>query len=410
MHLLTRTSTILIFVLSILTQGIIAQTSFDFSAYESFLTKHVKEGKLAGAVSLVSHGDKVVHDKAFGYNSLEDQSEMTADKLFYIQSMTKPIVSVAFMTLYEQGYFSLNDPVANYIPEFADLKVMELKYDDAGTMTGVDYVPLKRPVEIWHLLSHTAGFSHGLGDNEYDQKLAGILYPEMSENPMHTNIESRVKALLGYPLMGQPGEQWNYSASPDVLAYLIEIFSGRTAADYIQETIFNPLGMTSAGYNVKDQDLNRVAGLHQLNETGGLDAVPQWSPLQGNQIYGGTHGLFCSARDYMKFGQMLLNGGAYNGSRILSPKTIELMTENFIEGLPFNPGNGFGLGFGMRTDLSDSKLVGSEGTYYWSGAFNTYFFVDPVEDIVAILMTQSWPFTNYYGSMMRQMVYSAMSE
>ena len=124
----------------------------------------------------------------------------------------------------------------------------------------------------------------------------------------------------------------------------------------------------------------------------------------------GSHSLFQILVKWLKFGQMLLNGGSYDGVRILCPKTLELMTENFIEGMPFNPGNGFGLGFGMRTDLSDSKLVGSEGTFYWSGAFNTYFFVDPVENIVAILMTQSWPYTNYYGSMMRQMVYSAMSQ
>ena len=324
--------------------------------------------------------------------------------------MTKPIVSVAFMTLYEKGYFMLTDPVSKYIPEFADLKVLQVNYDDAGEMAGVDYVPLNKPVEIWHLLSHTAGFSHGLGDNDYDKKLAAVLYPEMSEKPMHPNIESRVKALLQYPLMGQPGEQWNYSASPDVLAYLIEIFTGKTAAEYLDEVIFSPLKMETAGYNVEESHLNQVVGLHQYDESGKLSAVPQWSPLQNNMIYGGTHGLFCSASDYMKFGKMLLNGGAIEGHRVLSPKTLELMTSNFIDGFPYSSGNGFGLGFGVRTDLADSRLVGSEGAYYWSGAFNTYFFVDPVEDIVAILMTQSWPYTNYYGTMMRQMVYTAMSK
>ena len=386
-----------------------AQTSFDFSHYESFLKEHIDQGKIAGAVSLVSQGDRIVHDQSYGYDNIVEKSPMTSDKLFYIQSMTKPIVSVAFMTLYEQGHFSLTYPVSKFIPEFENLKVIEVQTGEDGTPTGVEYVDLVRPVEIWHLLSHTAGFSHGLGPHEYDQKLSALLYPEMQEKPGHANIESRVKALMSYPLMGQPGEQWNYSASPDVLAYLIQIITGKNAEQYLQEVVFDPLGMTTAGYNVKDQHMDRVAGLHMMSEAGELAPVPQWSPLQGNTVFGGTHGLFCSAEDYMTFSRMLVNGGSYKGARILSPKTIELMTESFTDEVVFRPGHEFGLGFGVRTDVGQSKLSGSEGAYYWGGAFNTYFFVDPEEDLVAILMTQSWPYTDFYANKLRQMVYSAMS-
>ena len=383
---------------------------FDFSNYDHFLQENVETGKIAGAVSLVSYKGTVVHNEAIGYNNLGDKTPMTSDKIFYLQSMTKPIVSVAFMTLYEQGLFTLSDPVSKYIPAFDSLKVIEVQYDAAGNMTGVEHVPLKRPILIWHLLSHTAGFSHGLGTNEYEANLYKALYPEMEGNPTHEDIEGRVNVLLSYPLMGHPGEQWNYSASPDVLALLIEKLSGKTAAEYLKEVIFTPLGMTSTGYNVSDDDLDRIVGLHRHDDTGTLVASPQWSPLQGNKIYGGTHGLFSTASDYLKFGEMLVNGRAYNGHRILSRKTLELMTKNFIEGLPYQPGQGFGLGFGVRTDLADSHLPGSVGNFYWSGLFCTYFFVDPVEDLVAVLMTQSWPYSNYYGDMLRQFVYSSMKD
>lgn len=378
--------------------------------YEAFINEEIKNNKLAGGVSLIARNGEVAQFKAMGHNSLSDMSPMTTDKIFYIQSMTKPLISIAFMTLYEEGHFLLSDPVAKYLPEFENLKVLKVLYDEDNEMVGVDYIPLNKPVEIWHLLSHTAGFSHGLGQNEYDTKLNQLLYPEMGGKPGHATIQDRVAALTSYPLMGQPGEQWNYSASPDVLAVLIEQFSGMNADEYLKKVVLDPLGMNDTGYNIDSDKLDRVVGLHQLTEEGKLEGVPQWSPLQGNTAFGGTHGIFSTAEDYLKFGQMLLNGGTLNGNRVIGRKTIELMTENFIEGLPFSPGNGFGLGFGVRTDLSDSKLSGSEGAYYWSGAFNTYFFVDPEEELVAIFMSQSWPFTNFYGTKLRQFIYSSIDD
>lgn len=168
--------------------------------------------------------------------------------------------------------------------------------------------------------------------------------------------------------------------------------------------------MKDTGYNLPKEKHNRVAGLHQLQEDGTLKAIEQWSPLEGVTIYGGTHGLWSTAQDYLKFGLMLLNDGEYNGNRIIGRKTLELMTENHIEELPYGPGNGFGLGFGVLTDISDAKMSGSEGTFYWNGAFNTYFMVDQEEELVSLLMTQSWPYTNYYADKMRQFVYSAIAD
>tara|TARA_B100000497_G_scaffold127767_1_gene170825 strand:+ start:3780 stop:5054 length:1275 start_codon:yes stop_codon:yes gene_type:complete len=379
--------------------------------YEIYLEKEIAAGRIPGAVSLISRKGHIAHSGAFGYNNMSTKAPMTKDKIFYIQSMTKPIISIAFMTLYEEGHFFLTDPVSKYLPQFGDMKVMELGIDENGK-TKVDYVPLDRPIQIWHLLSHTAGFSHGLGNNEYDQKLANLLYGSFGGETTvdHKTIEDRVNALASYPLMGQPGKQWNYSASPDVLALLIEHFSGQSTADFLQERIFDPLGMDDTGYNVSDENMSRLVGLHQMQEDGSLAYAEPWGPIQGNTIYGGTHGLFSTAHDYMQFGLMLLNNGKYNNQRIIGRKTLELMTENYIEDLPYSPGNGFGLGFGIRTDLSDSKISGSEGIFHWGGAFNTYFFVDQEEDMVAILMTQSFPYTNLYASKLRQFVYSAIGD
>lgn len=379
--------------------------------YEAYLNREITAGRVPGAVSLISRKGVIAHSKAMGYNNMATREAMTMDKIFYIQSMTKPIISIAFMQLYEEGHFFLTDPVSDYIPEFANLKVIKVTPAKDSEIPKIEYVDLESPVQIWHLLSHTAGFSHGLGQNEYDQGLAKLLYGELGVSlAPHKTIEDRVMALLSYPLMGQPGKQWNYSASPDVLALLIEKFSGMNAADYIQKNILHPLGMNDTGYNIADGSESRAAGLHQPQADGKLAYVDPWSPLQGNTIYGGTHGLFSTAADYMQFGKMLVNGGTLNGHRIIGRKTLELMTENHIDGLPYSPGQGFGLGFGIRTDVSDSKISGSEGIFFWGGAFNTYFFVDPKEDLVAVLMTQSWPYTNLYADKLRQLVYSAIDD
>jgi CubicO group peptidase (beta-lactamase class C family) len=365
--------------------------------YADFLNKEINEGRLAGAVSYIYRNGQIVDKAAFGYSSWQAKKPMRQDNIFHIMSMTKPIISTAFLMLYEEGHFFLTDPVSKYLPQFKDIKV------SLDVNEGIDGAtePAKSEITIHQLLTHTAGFTHGLQGTKLDNEFAQAMYQEPQ-----TSIESRVNTLASLPLIGQPGEQWNYSASPDVLSLLIEHFSGMTTAEFLQIRIFDPLEMTDTGYNIPTTSQDRWVPVHNINEDGILVNSEQQLPVEGNMVYGGTHGLFSTADDYMKFCKMILNGGKGNGKRFLSPKTIELMTMNQVGDL--YGGQGFGLGFGIITDVAKNKALGSKGTYYWGGAYSTYFFIDPKEDLIAILMTQFQPFSTYYRGKFSQYIYQAL--
>ncbi len=370
--------------------------------YINFLDQEIADKKIPGYVSMVSHKGKIVHAHKNGYSNIDSKAPIEMDQLFYIQSMTKPIISTAFMMLYEEGHFMLTDPLSKYIPEAANLQVLTPVVDDQMETT-YELRPLNKPIKIHHLLSHTAGFSHGLGSNEYDKKLMDLLYMQPYEN-----IGERVQAMMGYPLMGQPGEQWNYSASPDVLSVLIEQFSGITTEAFLQERIFGPLGMNNTGYNLDDSKKHLLMEVHQIIEDGTITTSEKQTPINGEKIFSGTHGLRSTAKDYMTFATFILKQGVHNGKRLIGRKTIELMTQDHVGDLYKDAGYGFGLGWGVRTDVSEAEKLGSLGTHFWSGAFNTYFFIDPTEELIAVLMTHTWPYTNYYSDKMRQFIYSAL--
>jgi len=370
--------------------------------YTTFLSREIQDGRIPGAVTMVMRKGQLVHQETLGYSNLDDKSSMQQDQLFYIQSMTKPIITIAFMMLYEEGYFFLNDPVSQYLPAFKDLKVA--KDVEAGAAGETE--PANKEVTIAQILSHTAGFSHGLGSSKLAQDILNALYYEPQEN-----IESRVNTLVSLPLIGQPGDQWYYSASPDVLALLIEKFSGMPTNEFLQKRLFNPLGMKDTGYNLPKDKQGRMMPVHMVNEEGKLVVSEYQPPMEGNTVFGGTHGLFSTAQDYMTFCQMLLNNGEWNGTRFLSRKTIELMTLNHVGDLrSTTDGQGFGLGFGVLTDLAKSESLGSVGQYYWGGANCTYFFIDPKEELISVLMTQVAPYSNYYSEKMRQFVYQAIDD
>lgn len=367
--------------------------------YDAYYQKEIQEGRLPGTVTLIYRNGEKVHESALGYSDLAAKTPMRIDQIFFIQSMTKPIVSTAFMMLYEEGHFFLNDPISKYLPEFKDMKV--ILDPDKGSAGGTE--PAKSPITIAQVLSHTAGFVHGIGGTKLDEEVAKAIY---FSNPK--TLEERVKALAALPLASHPGEKWNYSASPDILARLIEVFSGMSTADFLKARFFDPLGMKDTGYNLSDTQKNRMMQVHNFNDSGVLVKSERQTPTSGNTVFGGTHGLFSTAQDYSLFARMMLNGGEWNGKRYLSPKTIEIMAMDQANGLFQDPGKGFGLGFAVVDDLADTKALGSEGTFYWSGAYCTYFFIDPKEKLVAIFMTQVNPFSSYYENKFRQMVYQAI--
>jgi CubicO group peptidase (beta-lactamase class C family) len=367
--------------------------------YDSFFQKEINEGRLPGVVTLVYKNGEKVHESALGFNDFAAKTPAKTDQIYFIQSMTKPIITTAFMMLYEEGHFFLNDPLHKYLPEFKD--AMVAKDPKLGSEGGLE--PVKSPITIAQLMSHTAGFSHGLGSTKVDEEvIRGLYYTP------HKDIASRVTAYAKLPLYGHPGEQWYYSASPDILARLIEVFSGQTAAEFLQKRLFDPLGMKDTGYNLTEEQAKRMTVLHTYDDAGKVIKAPRQTPTSGNTVFAGANALFSTAQDYSLFAQMMGNGGEWNGKRYLSPKTVEIMTMDQANGLFKDPGKGFGFGFAVVDDLAESKALGSEGTYYWSGAYSTYFFIDPKEDLVAIFMTQVAPFSSYYENKFRQMIYQAI--
>ena len=373
--------------------------------FQTFITDEIKSGKIAGAEILIAKNDAIVLHEAQGFANLTTQKPLSKNSIYYLQSMTKPIISVAIMQLVEKGKLSLEDTIEQYIPEATGLQII---LDPEQGMEG-EKVQLKESITIRHLLSHTAGFSHGLGTNKMEIELYNSLYGpplQMSENP-HETIESRVISLLAAPLIGQPGKQWYYSASPDILALIVQRVSKQTIPDYLKSAIFDPLGMNDTGYNVPDTESNRVMAVHIHDQTGQLISFDEQIPTLGNTLYGGTHGLFSTALDYLRFCQMILGNGTLNNQQVLKPETIELMSQDQTNGVFEAQGKGFGLGFEVILDPI-AEGYENKGQLSWGGYFRTHFFIHPEQNLVAIWMTQMLPYSNEYGDALRENVYGAL--
>lgn len=351
-----------------------------------FMAKYVEENKLAGVITLIARNGTIVHFEKVGKLNVDTGEELEFDSLFRIYSMTKPIVTVAAMMLYEEGKFQLEEPVSKYLPAFKGTKVL---------VNGQE-VEQDHPFTIRELMSHTAGLTYGIfGDTTVDRayREAGILRE-------HATLEEMVEVLGDIPLLYQPGTRWVYSVSVDVLGRLIEVIAGQPLDEYLDERLFSPLDMTDTFFQVPAGKLDRFGTNHARDpKTGELRVVdrPEDSAFTRDvTFFSGGGGLVSTAMDYLRFSQMLLNGGELDGVRILSPKTIELMTINHLgegvtSGFGERPGVagtfGFGLGFGVAT-AQPRVSVGSEGEYNWGGAAGTIFWVDPKEDLTAVLMVQ----------------------
>ena len=365
---------------------------------DALTRRYVTEGKLAGVVTLVARHGKVVYFDAVGTADLETQTPMAHDTLFRIYSMSKPITAVAAMMLYEEGAFQLSDPITKFLPELADLDVLN---HDGGRSPA-------RPITMQQLLTHTAGLSYGFNpDDPLDQ-----LYSEV--NPLEAkDLDEFIGRLADLPLKFQPGSQWHYSVAVDVTGAVVERISGQSFDAFLRERLFNPLGMTDTFFAVPEAKRDRFGTNHGWNrETTSLEVlpVPTYPNYTDTTFFSGGAGLVSTARDYAVFLEMLRAGGRLGDVRILSPKTIELMTMNHLPALVSasgsgeqpalggtggRTGSGFGLGFAVVTDVPASRVIGSLGEYSWGGAAGTVFWVDPVEDLTVVSMIQlmgsPWP-------------------
>lgn len=344
----------------------------------------VEQGRLAGVVSMVARHGKVVEFEAAGKRSIAADLPMQKDSIFRIYSMSKPITGVAMMMLFEEGKWQLNDPVAKYVPEFANLKVFGI--DAKGNMTLVDQT---HPMTMRELMSHTAGFTYGYFSNTPVDKL------QREANLLDVNItlDEFIKRVAKLPLNAQPGSEWHYSISADIQGYIVQKLSGMPFEEFLAKRIFKPLNMVDTAFYVPAGKLKRFAELYVYDEsgkfhvlTGGLNHDYAAKPAFSS----GGGGLVSTATDYMRFCQMLLNGGQLDGVRLLAPRTVELMRTNVLSPsmTTLSPGAGFGLDFAVYTDVVAAGGYYGKGTYYWGGAAGTWFWIDPTEDLIVIGMIQ----------------------
>lgn len=357
------------------------------------LRGYVKDEKLAGGVALVARRGKVAYVEAFGQRDREANAPMREDSLFRIASQTKALVSVGVMILQEEGRLLISDPVGKHLPEFRETTVAVPKQGG-----GYDVVKAKRPVTVRDLLTHTAGVGYGGGvarDKWEAAKITGWYFADRDE-PVAATV-SRMGAL---PFDAQPGEKFVYGYSTDILGALVERVSGQSLEEFLRTRILSPLGMNDTHFYVPESKAERFAVVYSAKEGGGLQRAPEPGGMVGQGAYlkgprksfSGGAGLVSTANDYARFLSMMLNGGELDGKRILSRKSVELMTTDHLNGIAYNtPGVGFGLGFSVVKDLGARGLPGSIGEFGWGGAYHSTYWVDPKEQLVVVYFTQLIP-------------------
>jgi CubicO group peptidase (beta-lactamase class C family) len=382
---------------------------------------YVDSGQIPGAVVLIARKHKIAYFQAFGYRDREQKIPMTTDSIFRIASMTKPIVSVGALTLAEEGKLDLVAPVSQYLPEFKDLKVSVEQVDMATGKKETVLQPEVRPMTVQDLLRHTAGLVYpppiGNGPVSDAYRDAKIIDRDQTLAEMVTKISK-------LPLAHQPGEVWEYSMAVDVLGRVIEVASGMDLDRFIEERVTKPVGMTSTGFYVREADRNRVAQPQTDSATG--KRPPMFDPVQKPKWFSGGGGAVSTAADYLRFCEMLLHDGELGNMRLLSPSTVSLMTSNALRpGIGYAAsaltrfgdlgptpamGQGFGLGFAVRTEQGQNPLPGSVGSFYWTGAYGTTFFVDPKQHLVIIMMIQvPLPANAFYRHAVRYLTYQALT-
>ena len=382
-----------------------AEVGFDaarLSRIDTHFARYVDDGRLAGTTVAVARRDRVVHLSHYGLADVEAGRPVADDTLWRIYSMTKPITSVAALMLYERGLLELTDPVARHLPAFADLRVYR-----GGSAANPGTEPAVEPMRLWHLLTHTAGLTYGFHHaHPVDEMYRGRGFEFGA--PQGMDLATACDAWAGLPLVHQPGAEWNYSVATDVLGRVVEVVSGQPLDEFLDEHILRPLDMTDTGFVASDTD--RLAALYVPKPGGGLhrnDRMGAAATRRPSFLSGGG-GLVSSAADYHRFTRMLARGGELDGARLLGPRTVAYATRNHLPGgvdlqgfgrpifaeSAFH-GVGFGLGFSVVIDPAAGQTVTSAGEFAWGGLASTAFYVDPVEEITAMFLTQLMPSSTY---------------
>ena len=351
--------------------------------------------KIAGASIIVARKGKIVMSETFGIMDKKANKSMQRDTIFRIYSMSKPITSVAVMMLYEQGKLKLDDPISKYIPEFKGLEVYSEsdKHDDQVHQMSVRY-----------LLRHTSGLTYGYFGNTAVDKMYmanGVLNRKSS-------LQAMINKLSGIPLLYQPGTKWHYSVSTDVLGYLVQKVSGQPLNEFFEQNIFKPLDMKDTAFYVSNEKVNRFAACYGPKQNGGLRVVDEPTEsryLTQANLFSGGGGLVSTARDYLRFSQMLLNKGQLDGIRLLRSETVEMMTSNQLpDSVKRDGGEGFGLGFSVR--LRDGKFP--QGEYGWGGAASTHFWISPDDELIVIALSQYMPFSSQLQNAVKSIIYESI--
>jgi CubicO group peptidase (beta-lactamase class C family) len=385
---------------------------------DAWMRALVSDGRLAGVATLIARRGRVAYWRGEGSSDLARGRPMAADTIVRIYSMTKPLTSVAAMMLYEDGRFQLDDPVSRFIPAFRDMRVAT-----GGNRARLETVPAEREITVRDLLTHTSGLTYGF----LESTLVDELYRREGVDFQTSTLSlgEVVERAAALPLLSQPGREWNYSIATDVLGHLVAVVSGQEFGDFLRERVLGPLGMVDTDFHVPPEKLARFAA----NYARGPDGRPRLiDDPEGSRyaspppLASGGGGLVGTMGDYLRFCRMMLNGGALDGVRLLSRKTVALMTANHLSGDMAAMGQprfsestyagiGFGLGVSVMLDPARAQIVGSPGEYAWGGAASTAFFCDPAEDLAVILFTQLTPSSTYpIRRELRVLTYAALAD
>jgi CubicO group peptidase (beta-lactamase class C family) len=380
---------------------------------DSFVDSYVRNGWVNGVVTIMVHDGHVVQYRGYGYANIEAHKPMRRDDLFRIASQTKAIVSVGLMELFEQGKFYLDEPIADFLPAFRNVRVLD-KFNAADTTYTT--VPAKRAITFRDLLTHTSGLDYPMiGSKEMTAIYAKAGIPS-GIGVFDQDLKATMETLARLPLVHQPGEKWTYGLSVDLLGCLVEVMSGMNLEDYLAQHLFRPLGMRDTYFNVPADKAARLVTLYREDSnhkqvaytkefTGGID--PDY-PLRHKRYFSGGAGLTSTAWDYAVFLQMMLNGGIYNGVRILAPRTVEMMTSGQLT-INYNGIDNFGLGFGLTSALSAAHGVRNEGSFGWGGYFGTSYWADPKAHLVCLIMTNDRPVShNEMEPELEQLMYQSL--